>query len=84
MERRRLTDLIKLLESNIKVLVTGITVNNAVSSEVHRIEKENGINILGGTHYPTEKFACVKMCSYFEKLGLEAEFVPGEPIFEDM
>jgi|GEM_PF-4455162 len=58
MERLRLTDLIKLLESNIKVLVTGITVNNAVSSEVHR--KENGINILGGTHYPTEKFAVSK------------------------
>ncbi len=74
----------ELLENNVKVLITGITVNNHFSSEVHRFEKENGINVLGGTHYSTEKFACIKMCSYFESLGLESEFLHGEPVMEDM
>ncbi|NLU26768.1 MAG: hypothetical protein GXX00_06415 [Hungateiclostridium thermocellum] len=74
----------ELIDNNIKVLITGITVNNDVSSEVHRCEKANGINVLGGTHYSTEKFACIKMCSYFEKLGLKSEFMHGEPVFEDM
>jgi Uncharacterized conserved protein len=41
----------ELVENNVRVLVTGITVNNSVSSEVHIFEKENGINVLGGTHY---------------------------------
>ena len=74
----------ELLENNIKVFISGITVNNAVSSEVHKLEKENRINILGGTHYSTEKFACQKMCIYFENLGLESVFIHGEPILEDM
>lgn len=74
----------ELIDNNIKVLVTGITVNNDISSEVHRCEKSNGINVLGGTHYSTEKFACIKMCSYFENLGLKSEFMHGETVFEDM
>ena len=51
----------ELLENNIKVLVSGVTVNNEVFSEVHKLEKANKINVLGGTHYSTEKFACQKM-----------------------
>jgi putative NIF3 family GTP cyclohydrolase 1 type 2 len=74
----------ELLDNNVKVLISGITVNNDISSEVHRCEKANRINVLGGTHYSTEKFACIKMCSYFESLGLESEFMHGEPILEDM
>lgn len=74
----------ELLDNNVKVLITGITVNNDFSSEVHRFEKENRVNVLGGTHYSTEKFACIKMCSYFESLGVESEFLHGEPILEDM
>ena len=74
----------ELLDNNVKVLISGITVNNDISSEVHRCEKANRINVLGGTHYSTEKFACIKMCSYFESLGLESEFMHGKPILEDM
>lgn len=74
----------ELLENDIKVLVSGITVKNEFSSEVHNLEKANQINVLGGTHYSTEKFACRKMCDYFEKLGLEAVFIEGKPMMEDM
>jgi len=74
----------EMLENNIKVLVTGITVDNEVSAHVHAFEKSNRINVLGGTHYSTEKFACQKMCNYFERLGLPAVFIEEKPVFEDM
>jgi putative NIF3 family GTP cyclohydrolase 1 type 2 len=74
----------EMLENNVKVLISGITVKNHNSSEVHELEQANHINVLGGTHYSTEKFACKKMCSYFKKLGVAAVFLEGDPIFEDM
>ncbi len=58
--------------------------NNNFSQEVHNFEKENKINVLGGTHYSTEKFACQEMCNYFKKQGLPAEFIPEKPVLEDM
>ena len=74
----------EMIENNVKVLITGITANNKFSSEVHQLEQENQINVLGGTHYSTEKFACRKMCSYFKKLGLVSSFIEDEPVYEDM
>jgi putative NIF3 family GTP cyclohydrolase 1 type 2 len=52
--------------------------------EFHRIAKENKINVVGATHYSTEKFACMAMVDYFVKLGMEAEFVEGTPCMEDL
>lgn len=74
----------EMLQNNIKVLITGISLKNEHSAEAHELEQKNGINVLGGTHYSTEKFACQKMCTYFEKLGLTSAFIDGEPIYEDM
>ncbi len=74
----------EMLANNVSILITGISVNNENSAETHRLEQENCINVLGGTHYSTEKFACQKMCGYFEKLGLASVFIEGEPILEDM
>jgi len=74
----------ELIENNIKALITGITVKTENSAEVHTLEQKNQINIIGGTHYSSEKFACIAMCKYFSKLGLPAEFIEGEPCFEDM
>jgi len=74
----------ELLENNINVLISGLSVNNSHSAESHRLEKENGINLIGGTHYSSEKFACITICEYFEKLGLMSEFVPDLPCFEDL
>jgi putative NIF3 family GTP cyclohydrolase 1 type 2 len=74
----------EMIENNVSVLITGISVNNESFSEVHKLEFINHINVLGGTHYSTEKFACQKMCIYFEKLGLASAFIEGEPILEDM
>jgi putative NIF3 family GTP cyclohydrolase 1 type 2 len=52
--------------------------------EFHRIAKENKINVVGATHYSTEKFACIAIVDYFTKLGMEAEFIEGTPCMEDL
>ena len=54
------------------------------SVEFHRVAEENRINVIGATHYSTEKFACIAMVEYFTKLGIEAEFVGGTPLMEDL
>ncbi|MCP4647167.1 MAG: hypothetical protein GY852_05430 [bacterium] len=74
----------EITKEGVSVLVTGITAKNAHSKESHDYAKANGISILGGTHYSTEKFACKKMCDYFNGLGLESEFISGKPVMEDM
>jgi len=52
--------------------------------EFHRIAKESRINVVGATHYSTEKFGCMAMADYFAGLGIEAEFVEGTPCMEDL
>jgi len=64
--------------------ITGITVRNAHSEKAHSYAAQNGISILGGTHYSTEKPACQAMCNYFVKLGIPAEFIEDIPVFEDL
>lgn len=71
-------------DMGINTVITGISSRNPHSEKEHAYEEQNGINVLGGTHYSTEKFACEKMCNYFTKLGLPSEFVAGIPVLEDM
>jgi putative NIF3 family GTP cyclohydrolase 1 type 2 len=52
--------------------------------EFHRIAKENKINLVGATHYSTEKYACIAMVDYFAGLGMEAEYIEGTPCMEDL
>jgi len=52
--------------------------------EFHRIAEENRINVIGATHYSTEKYACMAMVKYFEKLGITAEFLEGRYFLEDL
>ena len=74
----------ELIENNIKLLITGLTLKNDISARTHELERSNQINVIGGTHYSSEKFACIAMCKYFEKIGISAEFIEDEPCFEDM
>ena len=74
----------EIIELGINTYVTGVTVLNDFSKEVHEFEKEKGINLIGGTHYSTEKFACIALCKYFEKLGLDCEFIEDQPVLEDI
>ena len=74
----------QLPAEDVNVHIVGISRRTPYSDEVHELEKEHGINLLGGTHYSSEKFACIAMCKYFEKLGLESEFIADTPCFEDL
>ncbi len=74
----------ELKKRGINTFITGVSIKNDHSKKEHDYAKENKINILGGTHYSTEKFACIKMCEYFKKIGLPCEFIEDKPILEDM
>ncbi|MDD5622573.1 MAG: Nif3-like dinuclear metal center hexameric protein [Actinomycetota bacterium] len=74
----------EIAQNNVNVLITGITAVSDYSRQAHRFAEEHKINILGGTHYSTEKFACVAMIDYFKKMGLPSEFIEDKPVMEDM
>jgi len=74
----------EVAKQNVNTLVTGITACNDYSKPAHEYARQNKINILGGTHYSTEKFACIAMCNYFKKIGIKSEFINGAPNFKDL
>jgi putative NIF3 family GTP cyclohydrolase 1 type 2 len=73
-----------MAKDGVNLLVTGVTVNAPFSEKAHTSAREKKINLLGGTHYSTEKPACRAMCGYFKKLGLPSEFIEGVPRMEDL
>jgi putative NIF3 family GTP cyclohydrolase 1 type 2 len=77
----RSTDAYRFLEENgINVLVTGVTAPTVEwSQKNHAAAKEHHITLLGGTHYSTEKFALKSLCTFFENLGIESEFLEEVP-----
>lgn len=74
----------EVVAEGINVHITGITALSDYSRKAHDYAKEHHLNILGGTHYSTERFACEAMVRYFESMGLPAEFVEDDPVMEDM
>jgi putative NIF3 family GTP cyclohydrolase 1 type 2 len=71
----------------INMYITGTTRNVPhVDSigEFHRIIRDEHINVIGATHYTTEKYACMSMVRYFTELGIEAEFLEGRYFLEDL
>ena len=74
----------EVAKEGINVFITGITAKNDHSIDSHNFAKNNKINILGGTHYSTEKFSCIAMCEYFKKIGLYSEFISDKPVLEDL
>ena len=78
-------DMLKeISDANVNTLITGIAVKNERSKEAHEYAEKNKLNILGGTHYSTEKFACISMTRYFSELGLPTKFITDEPVMEDI
>lgn len=74
----------EIAKAGVNTFVTGITAKNAHSQKAHQFAKEHRINILGGTHYSTERFACIAMVDYFKKKGLPSEFIEDKPVMEDL
>ena len=74
----------EIVDLGIDTYVTGVTVRNVYTKEAHEIAERNGVNIIGGTSYSTEKFGCISACDYFRGLGLPSVFLEDEPVFEDL
>jgi|WetSurMetagenome_2_1015567.scaffolds.fasta_scaffold16661_2 putative NIF3 family GTP cyclohydrolase 1 type 2 len=77
----------ELAEQGINLYITGCTrkvLGIERIMEFHSVIKEKEINVIGATHYSSEKFACMAMVQYFQKLGLDAEFVEGRYFLEDL
>ena len=70
----------ELRDKGINAFVTGVT-SPAVSwvAGIHTEARENGVSLVGGGHYSTEKFAPMAMVRFFENLGLPARFIPETP-----
>jgi len=81
-------NMIEMLEEikkeGVNTFVTGISSVNYHSKASHEFTEKNKINILGGTHYSSEKFACIAMVDYFKREKLDSEFVEDEAVMEDM
>ena len=73
-----------IVKAGVNAFITGITAKNDYSQKAHKFAEKYRINILGGTHYSTEKFACISMVDYFKKIGLPSEFIEDNPVMEDM
>lgn len=74
----------EMLKLGSNTLVTGITVLSERNNSLHEFCMDNKINVLGLTHYSSEKFACIKMVDYFKNVGLDAKFVSETPVMEDL
>lgn len=74
----------EVLDLGINTYITGITVKNEISKKSHDFAEKNQINLIGATHYSTEKFACIAVCKFFRELGLPCEFIEDIPIIEDI
>jgi putative NIF3 family GTP cyclohydrolase 1 type 2 len=77
----------EISELGINMYITGTTKQVPkveLISEFHRIIEERKINVIGATHYSTEKYACIAMTRYFKKLGIQAEFLEGKYYIEDL
>ena len=77
----------EISELGINMYITGCTrrvLSVEPIMEFHRITEESKINVIGATHYTTEKYACIAMVKYFEKLGVQAEFLEGKYYLEDL
>ncbi|MHA1949836.1 MAG: Nif3-like dinuclear metal center hexameric protein [Candidatus Thorarchaeota archaeon] len=76
----------ELAEEGIKTYITGVTYKNPdwePGLKFHEICKDNKINVIAATHYSTEKFACIAVQEFFERLGIPSKFVEDEPNFDD-
>jgi putative NIF3 family GTP cyclohydrolase 1 type 2 len=69
----------------INTFITGVT-NKEITwtQSIHEQAKVNGINLIGGTHFSTEKFALISLVKFFEGLGIPCEFLDELPNLNDI
>jgi len=74
-----------LYKKGVNTFITGVT-NKEISwvPAIHEQAKANGVNLIGGTHYSTEKFAPITLVQYFIGLGIPCEFIDEMPNMSDI
>jgi len=77
----------EMYEEDINTFITGFTnkipdIENLVKA--HEYARKKKINLIGTTHYSSEKFACMAMTKYFQKFGLPCVFVEGRYNLNDL
>jgi putative NIF3 family GTP cyclohydrolase 1 type 2 len=76
----------EIVEAGLNTYVTGITKKSSRFPDTlkfHEAAEKEGINVIAATHYSTEKFACIAMLDYFDKLGLNGQFIEDSPLITD-
>lgn len=71
----------ELKDLGVTLYITGVTrkvKSYQPSLDFHILAEKYRINIIAGTHYSTEKWACMNMLDYFRRSGLGAVFLPGK------
>lgn len=77
----------QLAKWGINLFITGVTrndKNHPNSIKAHCLLKKFRINLLGATHYSTEKFTCLSLVKYFEKLRISCAFISDKPSLGDL
>lgn len=75
-----------LTGKGVNTFITGVTNPQKADwvNKIHEKAKQYRVNLIGGTHCSTEKFACIAMTDFFREMGLEAEFIDEETDLNDL
>lgn len=75
----------ELKEKGVNTLVTGMTSPKIEwLKTVHAEARKNKINLIGATHYSSEKFSLISITEFFEDCGLPSRFIPETPRMEEL
>ena len=50
------------------------------NKEFHELNKQLKINLIGGTHFGTERPAMMRIVEYFQDIGVDAEYCEDETL----
>ena len=75
----------ELRQDGVNTLVTGMT-NPSIEwlKPVHAEARKNKVNLIGATHYSSEKFSLISITGFFEDCGLPSRFIPETPRLEEL
>lgn len=81
----------KSFELGADTLIGGTIKNNwkvpivqELNKEFHELNEELKLNLIGGSHYGTERPAMIKLVEYFEKLDMKSYFIEDENLLIDI
>ena len=52
------------------------------NKQFHKLNHKLKINLIGGTHFGTERPAMIKMVEYFEKIGIKSKYIEDDTLLK--